>query len=124
MRSEFEVFVACANFSGDGSLWLHNSPRPFLTTKHTKATKGSDNHDFKLRVLRASFENTPFGYENEEARLGSVIPAKAGIQANSAQQTWIPPVEFWPVLHGAGMTSRGGHHVEGNPSIFILGGRA
>ena len=116
MRSEFEVFVACANFSGDGSLWLHHSPRPFLTTKHTKATKGSDNHDFKLRVLRASFENTPFGYENEEARLGSVIPAKAGIQANSAQQTWIPAC--------AVMTSRGGHHVEGNPSIFILGGRA
>jgi hypothetical protein len=27
----------------------------------------------------------PFGDENEEARLGSVIPAKAGIQANSAQ---------------------------------------
>ena len=35
------------------------------------------------------------------ARLGSVIPAKAGIQANSAQQTWIPAC--------AGMTSRGEH---------------
>src|SRR3989337_2988698 len=58
----------------------------------------------------------PFGDENQEARLGSIIPAKAGIQANSAQQTWIPAC--------AGMTSRGGHHVEGKPSIFVLGGRA
>src|SRR3990170_4292149 len=29
-----------------------------------------------------------------------------------------------PIPACAGMTSRGGHHVEGNPSIFILGGRA
>jgi len=27
--------------------------KPFQTTKHMKVTKGSDNHDFKLRVLRA-----------------------------------------------------------------------
>jgi hypothetical protein len=34
--------------------------RPFQTTKHTKATKGSGNHDFKLRVLRAFVVETLF----------------------------------------------------------------
>ena len=54
----------------------------------------------------------PFGDENKEACLGSVIPAKAGIQANSAQQTWIPAC--------AGMTNREERHGEENPSIFIF----
>jgi hypothetical protein len=34
--------------------------KPFQTTKHTKATKGSDNSDFKLRVLRAFVVETRF----------------------------------------------------------------
>jgi hypothetical protein len=35
---------------------------------------------------------------------------------------WRPHGRTIPAF--AGMTSRGGHHVEGNPAIFILGGRA
>ena len=47
----------------------------------------------------------------------SVIPAKAGIQASGGgEQTWIPAC--------AGMTNRGGNVAGGNPSIFILCGRA
>jgi hypothetical protein len=30
-----------------------STTKPVPTTKHTKATKGLDNYDFKLRVLRA-----------------------------------------------------------------------
>jgi len=30
-----------------------STTKPFQTTKLTKGTKGSDNHDFKLRVLRS-----------------------------------------------------------------------
>jgi hypothetical protein len=30
-----------------------STTKAFQTTKHTKVTKGSDNHGFKLRVLRA-----------------------------------------------------------------------
>jgi hypothetical protein len=37
-----------------------STTKPFQTTKHTKATKGSDKHDFKLRVLRAFVVETLF----------------------------------------------------------------
>jgi len=32
---------------------VDSTTKAFQTTKLTKGTKGSDNHDFKLRVLRA-----------------------------------------------------------------------
>jgi hypothetical protein len=37
-----------------------STTKPFQTTKHTKATKGLDNHDFRLRVLRAFVVKTLF----------------------------------------------------------------
>ena len=83
----------------------------------------------KSSFLRVLLRKYPFGDENEEARLGSVIPAKAGIQVNSARRTWIPacagqPSNLGLIRPSAEMTSRGERHGEGNPSIFILGGRA
>jgi hypothetical protein len=50
--------------------------------------------------------------ENEEAAL-FVVPAKAGIQANFAEQTWIPAC--------AGITEAPS---EGDPFIFIVSARA
>ena len=100
-----------------------------FTTKHTKATKVSDIDIFKLLnfvIFVTYFENTRLGMRTKRPAWVPSYPrirqrtdqpqAEAGIQANSAQQTWIPAC--------AGMTSRGGPHVERNPSIFILGGRA
>jgi hypothetical protein len=37
-----------------------STTKPFQTTKLTKGTKGSGNHDFKLRVLRAFVVETLF----------------------------------------------------------------
>jgi len=39
-----------------------STTKPFQTTKLTKGTKGSDNHDFKLRVLRAFVVKTVFTF--------------------------------------------------------------
>ena len=37
-----------------------STTKPFQTTKLTKGTKGSGNHDFKLRVFRAFVVETLF----------------------------------------------------------------
>jgi hypothetical protein len=39
-----------------------STTKPFQTTKLTKGTKGSDNHDFKLHVLRAFVVKTVFAF--------------------------------------------------------------
>jgi hypothetical protein len=39
-----------------------STTKPFQTTKLTKGTKGSDNHDFKLRVLRAFVVKSVFTF--------------------------------------------------------------
>ncbi len=65
MRSEFvllylKVFVACANFSGDGSLGLRHSTRPFLTTKHParQSRNRKENATFTTKVTKSTkFKN-------------------------------------------------------------------
>ena len=54
-----------------------------LTTKHTKATKDSKMIIFNVVRLVTSFENTCAKIRMKRLP-ESVIPAKAGIQANSA----------------------------------------
>ena len=101
----------------------------FVHHEDHEGHEGFGNFVLKLRAVRVLLRKYLFGDENKEARLASVIPAKAGIQVNSAQRTWIPacagqPSNLGLIRPSAEMTSRGERHVEGNPSIFILGGRA
>jgi hypothetical protein len=78
--------------------------------------KGSLKHTLlELRALRVLLRKYLCGDDLTTKRPpGFRHTRESGYPANSAEQTWIPAC--------AGMTSRGEHHLEENPSIFILSG--
>jgi hypothetical protein len=55
-----ESFRSLRKLSDGRTTWIQQLTKDYLTTKLTKDTKGSDNHDFKLRDLRAFVVKTVF----------------------------------------------------------------
>jgi hypothetical protein len=54
------TFLSAFNGGLENPPSIVSTTKPFQTTKLTKGTKGSGNHDFKLRVLRAFVVETLF----------------------------------------------------------------
>src|SRR3990170_7167419 len=81
----------------------------------------------KMRILiftGVSFENTRLGMRTKRPAGVPSYPRKRVSRLIRRNKPGFPrQPEADPSFGGcAGMTSRGGHHGEGNPSIFILGG--